>query len=156
MQPPATTQHSAGIHDYVHPQNQQELDHPHEFCSLCMQALNIWVPTVLAVLHLHGVRWHGPSLLAGPYKELSCGPSCTGLWHGRGAGTLGCSEEPFIGALGSKKPHKKSSLSDTARPWDSFQPYSTGCGMCFLSHCPMLVPQRNKISGSSAWEDQAY
>lgn len=150
MQPPAASQQTPWIRDHVHPQ--QQLNHPHGFCSLCTQALSIRVPAAVAMLHRDGVPRHDPSLLAGPHRQLSCGPPCVGLWYGRTAAAPACREETFIGALGSKRLREMSSLSDTARPCDSFQPHSTGCGTRFLPHCPTLVPQRSMSSGSSAWE----
>lgn len=65
-------QHTPQIHDHVCLQMQQELCQPHGFCSLGKSltwASNICL-TVLAMLHLHRVQWHSPSLLAEPYKQI--------------------------------------------------------------------------------------
>lgn len=65
-------QHAPQIHDHVCLQMQQELCQPHGFCSLgesLTWALNICL-TVLAMLHLHRVQWHSPSLLAEPDKQI--------------------------------------------------------------------------------------
>lgn len=74
-------QHAPWIHDHVCLQMQQELCQPHGFCSLgkpLTWALNICL-TVLAMLHLHRVQWHSPSLLAEPYKQI---PLLWSLLHG--------------------------------------------------------------------------
>lgn len=85
-----TTQHASWIYGRVGARKKQEFGHPLEFSSLvksCMQALNLCLLTVLAMLHLHQVQWHDCSLLAYPYKGLSCGPA---VWScGRGGGHWG-------------------------------------------------------------------
>jgi len=87
----------------------------------------------------------------GPTNSCPVVPPVWGCGVGEALGPWLAVKSHLLGLWAHKGSARSQFLSDTAHPCDSLQPYSTGCRTCFLPYCPMLVPQRNESSGSSAW-----